>query len=361
MNRYFCLLIYFALISRPSFSQTAHTIKGQVMDGASGSPIADCSVFINNTSKGTVTDGTGKFELSDIPAGKYQLIVSSIGYETYAQPFSGTQLPLVLTIRLKQKATALSAVTVEPFDPNGWDNWGKTFTDNFIGTTEYANQCTIKNKEVIHFRYSSKKDLLTAFSDTPIIIENKALGYILKYQLEQFAVNFSAGTNMYQGYPLFSDMADPSKSWEALWKKNREKAYYGSVMHFIRSLYINQLQGPTYYSPKFEVRRVGKGTKEARTDPSDHRDLTADDLVTVHPDQTKSLFFTGDLSVAFRTKRKVGSDVRESTIRLLTPVPVQIEVNGYYDPPLEIFMLGYWSLSEKCADLLPLDYWPGEN
>lgn len=351
MNRHFYLLICFALLSTSSFSQAAHTIKGQVVDGAGGSPIVNCSVFINNTSKGTVTDGTGRFELSNIPDGKYQLIVSSIGYETYVKPFSGSELPLGLTISLKQKATALSAVTVEPFDPNGWDNWGKTFTDNFIGTTEYANQCTIKNKEVIRFRYSSKKDLLTAVADSPIIIENKALGYTLRYQLEQFSVNFSAGTNMYLGYPLFIDMPAPSNSWEALWKKNREKAYYGSVMHFIRSLYANQLQGATYYSSKFEVRRVGKGPKEAG-------DLTADDLVTVHTDQTKSLFFTGDLSVAFRTKRKVGSDVRESTIRLLTPAPVQIEVNGYYDPPLELFMLGYWSLSEKCAGLLPLDYWP---
>ena len=342
MNRHFYLLICFALLSTPSFSQAAHTIKGQVMNEAGGAPIANCSVFINSTSKGTVTDAAGRFELSNIPDGKYVLIVSSIGYETYVQPFSGTQLPLGLTIRLKQKATDLSAVTVAPFDPNGWDNWGKAFTDNFIGTTEYANLCTIKNKEVIHFRYSSKKELLTAVADSPIIIENKALGYTLKYQLEQFSVNFSAGTSMYLGYPLFIDMPAPSKTWEALWKKNREKAYYGSVMHFIRMLYKNQLHSP---AEGFEIRRQGKL-------------LTADDLVTINADQTKSLFFTGDLSVAFRTKRKPGSDVRESTIRLLTPAPVQIEVNGYYDPPLELFMLGYWAWSEKCADLLPLDYWP---
>jgi hypothetical protein len=346
MNRRFYLLIYFALSFAPSFSQTSNTIKGQVLNVTSGAPIANCSVFINNTSKGTVTDAAGRFELSNIPDGKYVLIVSSIGYETYAHPFSGSQLPLGLTVSLKEKATDLSAVTVEPFDPDGWANWGKTFMDNFIGTTKYAHQCTIKNKEVIHFRYSSKKYLLTAVADQPIIIENKALGYTIKYQLEQFSVDFMAGRNTFMGYPLFSDMPAESKAWTLLWKKNREKVYYGSVMHFIRCLYTGQLQSPADFTEGFEVRRQGKG---------DNRDLTAGDLVTVNADQTKSLFFTGNLSVTFRSKR---TEVQKSTISLVTPARVEIEVNGYYDSPLELLMLGYWSWSEKFATTLPLDYWP---
>ena len=346
MNRRFYLLIYFALSFAPSFSQIAHTIKGQVMNVASGAPIANCSVFINNTSKGMTTDATGRFELSNIPDGKYVLIVSSIGYETYAHPFSGNQLPIELMVQLKEKATDLSAVTVEPYDPDGWAKWGKTFMDNFIGTTKYANQCNIKNKEVIHFRYSSKKYRLTAVADEPIIVENKALGYIVKYQLEEFSVDFASGRYTFMGYPLFTEMQAGSKAWEQIWKKNREKVYYGSVMHFIRSLYINQVQGPTDSTEGFEVRRQGRG---------DNPDLTAGDLVIVNANQTKSLFFTGDLSVTFRRNTL---KAQKSTIRLLTPAPVEIEVNGYYDSPLELFMLGYWSWSEKFATTLPLDYWP---
>ncbi len=176
MKRYFCLLMYVAFSSTPSLCQTSRTIKGQVMSGTTGSPLSNCSVFINSTSKGTVTDEEGRFELSNIQDGKYELIVSSIGYETYVQPFSGAQLPLGLTIRLKEKATDLSSVTVEPFETDGWEKWGKTFMDNFIGTTEYARQCTIKNKEVLRFRFSSKKNILTAIAYEPIIIVNKALG-----------------------------------------------------------------------------------------------------------------------------------------------------------------------------------------
>jgi len=50
--------------------------------------------------------------------------------------------------------------------------------------------------------------------------------------------------------------------------------------------------------------------------------------------------------------------VQKSSIYLTTPEPVQIEANGSYDPPLELFSLGYWAHSEKLANLLPLNYWP---
>ncbi len=90
----------------------------------------------------------------------------------------------------------------------------------------------------------------------------------------------------------------------------------------------------------------------------DNRDLTAGNLVTLNADQAKFLFFAGDLSVAFRRKRKMDREVQKSTIHLITPAPVEIEVNGYYNSPLELLVLGYWSWSQRCADLLPLDYWP---
>ncbi len=58
---------------------------------------------------------------------------------------------------------------------------------------------------------------------------------------------------------------------------------------------------------------------------------------------------------------KLDTEVQKSTIYLLTPAPVQIEENGYYDSPLEIFTIGYWAESQKLANLLPLDYWPEDE
>jgi len=66
-------------------------------------------------------------------------------------------------------------------------------------------------------------------------------------------------------------------------------------------------------------------------------------------------------SIIYRRKRKLDTEVQKSSIYLTTPEPVQIEANGSYDPPLELFSLGYWAHSEKLANLLPLNYWPDDE
>jgi len=49
------------------------------IDSASGKPLAGVSVFLNSTSKGTITKADGTFLLPGIPGGRYELIVSAIG------------------------------------------------------------------------------------------------------------------------------------------------------------------------------------------------------------------------------------------------------------------------------------------
>jgi hypothetical protein len=395
MKRNLCFLISFLICLTKLSSQQSNSIKGRVTDSSTNTPVAGCSVFINSTSKGTTTTASGEFELSDIPPGKFELIVSSVGYETYVYPFSGSQLPLELEIKLKQKVTDLPGVTVEPFLKDGWQTWGQTFIENLIGTTDFANRCTIKNKEVVRFRFSKKNNELTAIADEPLIIENKALGYTIKYQLEEFKTNFNTQTNVYLGYPLFTEMLSKSNVWQIEWRDNREKAYQGSITHFIRSLYNNEIQvAAEYNQPGFEIRkqvkvpnseklRVVEVQKKAEQKintpwPADslkyfkkvmkqndslliNKLLTAEDLITSGSDQGKSLFFTGQLSITFRRKRKLDTEVQKSTIYLTTPAPVSIEENGYYTPPLEIFTLGYWAQSQKLANLLPLNYWPDDE
>jgi hypothetical protein len=128
------LAILFFFLFFSFFAFTQQIIKGKVVASENGSPVAGCSVFINNTSKGTASDKNGYFELNDISPGKHELIVSSIGYETSVYPFSSAQLPLQLRIELQVKVKELANVIVEPSVEEGWDKWGKTFTDYFIVT-----------------------------------------------------------------------------------------------------------------------------------------------------------------------------------------------------------------------------------
>ena len=55
-------------------AQDKKYIAGRVFNGETGAAIPNASVFITNTSKGTVTSVNGTFELKGIPAGKYDLI-----------------------------------------------------------------------------------------------------------------------------------------------------------------------------------------------------------------------------------------------------------------------------------------------
>lgn len=43
------------------------SIKGVVVNDATGLPIVGSSVFISNSSKGTVSNNSGQFELNNIP------------------------------------------------------------------------------------------------------------------------------------------------------------------------------------------------------------------------------------------------------------------------------------------------------
>src|SRR5688572_29574965 len=78
-------------------------IKGRIIAAATGIAVPGSSVFISNSSIGTTADKNGYFELSKVPPGKNELVVSSVGYETSVYSFSAEQLPLQLRVELDIK------------------------------------------------------------------------------------------------------------------------------------------------------------------------------------------------------------------------------------------------------------------
>ncbi|MDP4262254.1 MAG: carboxypeptidase-like regulatory domain-containing protein [Bacteroidota bacterium] len=409
------VMVVLLMLSVGAFSQM--TIKGRVITAASGAPVPGSSVFISNTSKGTTADKDGYFELTDIPAGKHELIISSIGYETNVFSFSSEQLPLQLRVELEVKVSELQNVTVEPFTEEGWDKWGRTFLDNFIGNTANAARCTIKNEKAIRFRYYKKSSRLVAFSDEPVVIENKALGYRIHFRLEDFEVNFKEHSSLFTGYPLFEEIGKSRKGLQNKWKRNRDKAYYGSMMHFMRSVYNNKIAEEGFevrrmvQIPNTEKERVKKIYKPGRVvsennstnrivtgrekdsvktarDSADYyqrvlrqddfieeygRDLlTADSLIASKDGNYKIMYFTDYLYVTFKKELEEEGYIaffhenrrptfQRSVITLIAQDPFEIDVNGSYYPAQELSARAYWGWSEKIADYLPLDYEPGDD
>ena len=60
------LLLSIAGIAR---CQTGVSLAGRVMDSARNKPLSNCSVYLNNTSIGTITSEDGTFLLKNIPGG----------------------------------------------------------------------------------------------------------------------------------------------------------------------------------------------------------------------------------------------------------------------------------------------------
>ena len=383
--------ILFVLIL--TFSAAAQrTIKGRVADEVTGLPVANANVFINKTSKGTTTSDEGFFKLGDIPDGKYELVISCIGFQTQVIVFNEDSLPMELKIELHIRVKELENVIVEAFEEGGWKRWGQAFTENFIGTTDNATRCKIVNKEAIRFRYYKESDRLSASADVPLIIENNALGYNIIFQLEEFEVNFKRQSLLFAGYELVEDMSNKNEVPER-WKRKRLEAYQGSLMHFMRSLYNNQLQQEgfnvkrIYRLPNTEKARVKKiintNSSSKKKQPKDSINyyslvLKQDDSLTTFGEHLltsdsllkndkagKLLSFNDYLFVTYKGSEKVitisnfsmiQTQERSSQIEMQKGAIITIYVNGSYFNQRDLILSDYFSESRKIANHLPLDY-----
>ncbi len=59
------------------------SFKGNVIDSENSLAMPGARVFLENTSYGAIAKYNGEFTIANIPAGKYKLVVSYIGYEKY--------------------------------------------------------------------------------------------------------------------------------------------------------------------------------------------------------------------------------------------------------------------------------------
>src|SRR5438477_11300190 len=73
------LFLLFFSFTQNAFSQQTY-IRGRITDIESQLPLKGASVYINNTTKGSVSDDNGDFELGPLQPGQYDVIASYVGY-----------------------------------------------------------------------------------------------------------------------------------------------------------------------------------------------------------------------------------------------------------------------------------------
>ncbi|HEY2350645.1 MAG TPA: carboxypeptidase-like regulatory domain-containing protein [Puia sp.] len=394
-------------------------LRGKVIGDENKKPLASASVYLNNTSLGTTSNEQGSFFIGNIPAGKFNLIVSCVGYETYTVLIDPHQIPKELIISLKTKSDELKSFSVTPPEPDGWKIWGALFTELFIGTTPHSNDCKLMNHEVIKFR-KNPDNTLTAYANEPLQIMNYNLGYEVKYKLQDFQYDLVTKRINYSGYAFFTDMGKKHSNRVRRYTKARFEDYKGSLLHFKRAFYANQLDAQGFEMrnlgniPNFEKLRAKRlfalhrdsvildttglsftvhinykrepyisSSTEKTEDSADyfkkklrepdsvisHEIVSADSIGFAADSTIAGLFFKDSLEVSYKYKsipnryRALSKDHKHeeypvSQFVFINQRPVYILKNGFLYKTEDLKVTGYWAWWETMATLLPYDYMP---
>ena len=352
----FTLLIFLFGIG---FSQSNFNVSGKVIDSASKEPLAFASVFCQNTTQGTATNKEGFFSMS-LKEGGYDLVITYTGYRSRMIRISPEMKTNDLQVEMVKEEKSIEEVVIRSSNEvkNGWEKYGKFFLENFIGTTPFSSQCFLMNPEVLKFYYFKKSDKLKVLADSPLIISNNALGYNLRYNLDSFLFMYKSDICSYRGLSFYEERTSSRDSMR-IWKRNRERAYLGSRLHFMHSYYDSSLVQSGFIIDMLDENDDKKFIKIS--EPFDATWYTPIDSVS-----EIDIYFPRRISVTY-TKRTPENEylkkyklpmnigMQISYIDLLDVIT--IKQNGYYYNQKDWINFGYWSW-KNIADQVPNDYVP---
>lgn len=328
-------LLFIIILYANVFAQNG-IIEGTVRDLKTGKPLANVNVYINSSTIGTATNKAGSFKLEDIAPGVYQLVFTRIGYVPVARRIVlGKNQIAGGETDLTPQVYNMKEVKVTGTYPRKWQGMLRAFKEDFLGNSEFADQCKIVNPEVLNLTVDRKTGDLVAQTDSMLIIKNKALGYRMRIKLIFFRWHGKTGT--YKIYPFFTEMKPSSPVQLNEWKTNRETAYKFSLRYFLYALSRNEaLQDGFRY--KWGINRLGEKKNQ---DELAKRGLSNVPLTGFRIDNNVSVIY----------------EATKSQILKLKPNYFFVDPNGNLLDPLSISLAGNWS-SYRIAGLLPFNYKP---
>jgi hypothetical protein len=397
------------LESKDAFGQ--YSLKGRVLDAETLEPLLFATVFISNSSIGTSTNKKGEFDLT-IPEGNHELVISYIGFQPFSYTISTKDLRSFYEFRILPETIELEGSEVKEKRDKTWYDNLEVFKKYFLGSSANAKSCNILNPEVLILDGETDPNSLTARAKDILEIENPNLGYQIKYVLTGFEYNEVRNELVYAGYPYFVEEKLPKRRVKKV-TEGREKAYLGSMMHFMRSLYEGNSEDAGYkvfatqrvpnipHVVNVDINQGGRSEEKTKLDPADIQSeiasydsidipmndpIPAANLTQSTPDgkvfivynkpvyilylheEEESAFFSYSLrNINFSIKNLGEAESIESGVKLaqlskieMRSKAVQVFDNGSYFHPFDIFVQGYMGW-ERIGDLMPLDYGVGKQ
>ncbi|HEY8782974.1 MAG TPA: carboxypeptidase regulatory-like domain-containing protein [Mucilaginibacter sp.] len=401
-------ILYFFLILLPLGCFAQITITGRILNQADTKPVANASVFLSNATIGSKTANDGTFTLHNVKPGKYDIVVSIIGFETYDQIITVGNSNITLPdIAIFPKTIALKEVTVKYHVDPDRENYLNWFKNEFLGTSDIAKECKILNPEALDFSYDEDAHKLTASSYDYLQIENNALGYRIKYLITDFSLENKDAEEKkvyYKGPVLFEELKG-SSSEEQRWLRNRLEVYENSSMHFLRAALSSRLteegfrvQGVIYANPErppdslinariefykdlkplnkiqddslsFWVKKskLPKLLKKLQPSPLNKKDIIKD---TGQPGQYALGYKNDALLVAYSSNHHFHMNNKfdylynpgntENTLIKFNEPLAFFYSNGVIINPYSVIYYGVWGRN-RVAGLLPIDYEAPQN
>jgi len=352
-------------------SARLYTIKGIVLDEITKRPLYYANVFLSNTSLGTATDKNGRFAITGIPAGRYQIVASYIGYKLEKKDIeigfgedNRKQTFLLKPVVLNAPTLIVSAKR----DPS-WNKNVKKFTRLFLGTSVLAQKCRIENPEVLSFT-KGKDVLLRATAERPLQIINRGLGYKITYYLEDFFV-LRSGDVTFTGDARFTPIKPEDKEDSLRINKNRVEAYNGSLAHFLRSFLEKRLR-----TEGFEVDTLTESPFSGNKVYLDKVNANSFGRAVVNIGEAE-LYLPCWMRVSYKNEYELPSIVnilkkqfgikedgaKQVSYLSINSRPLLTSPSGYLYFPQSVIRYGHMAF-DRVAEMLPMDYLPdngGEN
>ena len=325
-------LIITALLMVNSLFLSAQTIHGRVYIVGTSTAITNASVYYNASTIGTATNNTGDFILTE-KADHIPIIASCVGYTTTV--INDYDVKKFLNIYLTPKPQVLHTVVIG-YDGMSRKEKEKIFLKEFLGTSSFGKGCTITNLKDVELTYHKKTKTLIANCDTPLQIDNKPLGYRISYFLQEF--EFSPPNIRYLGNYIYKDNFLSSE--QNVVSNNREKAYKGSRLQFIRALWAGKLEEKGF--------KIYTAEHNVKTHTIGYKPLIEDSVITL--DNNRKF-------IGLKTKSLLIIYGHASTLLTQTTSSF-ISNTGYYGTGLQ--WDGGNMSDQRIGDTLPFEYRPND-
>ena len=354
------LLLFPCYTPQPALAQAdVAVLTGRVVDAETGAPLPGAHVFIAASMIGTTTDADGRYRLTRVPLGAHRLFVSMVGFAAAREDLFITDAgPHGVDVRLQAEVVEVGRITVTAERDRRWRRRLRRFERLFLGESDNARATRLLNPEVLDFdaRWWGK---LVATASAPLVIENRALGYRIRYFLKEFEA--AGGSIRYDGEPLFEELTPATPDEAARWVANRRRAYEGSFRHFLLALLAGQVEAAgflAYSRPSRE--HLGREAWRFRLRP--------ERILEEGPaDGQHTLRFPGFVEVVYTREpvedgfaawlgRSAGATRQWSYIEL-TDGPAAVDDEGTVVDPYGVTVYGYFAY-ERVADELPKEYRP---